>query len=629
MENEKLLSIIVPVYNKELFLEACIESIQKLNIDKEKIEAIFVDDRSTDKSLEITEAFAEKYSFIKSIQLEENSGSPSTPRNVGIKEAKGTYVTFLDADDWLDAEGLPMLVNQAAEHRADVAFGQSVKHTEKIQKKLGRFSSYKVANNLVPYEIERIFRAVGPPGKIIKRAIIIDNEIEFKHMKYGEDKLFFIDAISKCKTASMNSVPVYHVNRYTYNQSLVGQTSILEKTRLNLKILEEILKLNLPAYAEFQAISRIIEVDFMARLFNNNRFLNAENKASFYDLFHQMTQEIKRYGKNVEDYLLENKFRNIYQFLKNEEYQKLNDFITILIQAGKAKKYVKDNQVYFLMPKHLQEALPVKEPIFAVYEGTQWIDQNLKEAIRVYKDNDKQVNKVLLSEINNELNYKSLNFIEKENYIYINTEDLEQCDYNFNLGIIYDDYKFITVNMNLPNANDTVNLRRQNFKTEFEGTGGANENPDATNKYLSENVKTVIVIKKAHQYLDVEFNQLTEEDIEVGELIEIKEIVRTHKGTPRLKTANGYFITANKQFVNRIVKATSDKYIYDLPQSVTILKKCKEYQNRKFEGEAINILNNGDQIEIKKIVLSPKGTPRLKTLNNTFITANRDFVKEV
>ncbi|RIN30616.1 glycosyltransferase family 2 protein, partial [Staphylococcus succinus] len=169
---EKLLSIIVPVYNKELFLDACIESINKLEINKAKIEAIFVDDCSRDNSLKIIEAYVNKYDFIKMIKLEENTGSPSEPRNMGIREAKGQYITFLDADDWLDPIGLPMLLDQAIENNSDVAFGQSIKHTDNTISKLGRFTSYKVANNLIPYEINKIFRAVGPPGKMIKRDII-------------------------------------------------------------------------------------------------------------------------------------------------------------------------------------------------------------------------------------------------------------------------------------------------------------------------------------------------------------------------------------------------------------------------------------------------------------------------
>lgn len=60
---EKLLSIIVPVYNKELFLNECIESIGALNIDENKIEAIFIDDCSSDNSLKIIEGYKNKYSF--------------------------------------------------------------------------------------------------------------------------------------------------------------------------------------------------------------------------------------------------------------------------------------------------------------------------------------------------------------------------------------------------------------------------------------------------------------------------------------------------------------------------------------------------------------------------------------
>ena len=341
-ELEKLLSIIVPVYNKELFLDACIESINKLEINKAKIEAIFVDDCSRDNSLEIIEAYVNKYDFIKMIKLEENTGSPSEPRNMGIREAKGQYITFLDADDWLDPIGLPTLLDQAIENNSDVAFGQSIKHTDNTISKLGRFTSYKVTNNLIPYEINKIFRAVGPPGKMIKRDIIVNNNIEFKQLKFGEDKLFFINAIAKCKSASMNSTPIYHVNRYTENQSLVGETSIIEKTNYNLIVLKEVLKLDLPERAEFQAISRIVEVDFISRLFNGHRFLKNNNKEDFYRLFDDMVDTLKQHNKNVEDYIVEDKYKNLYQLLINKDYEKLFEYISMLLKGGKGDRYVKD-----------------------------------------------------------------------------------------------------------------------------------------------------------------------------------------------------------------------------------------------------------------------------------------------
>lgn len=628
-ELEKLLSIIVPVYNKELFLDACIESINKLEINKAKIEAIFVDDCSRDNSLEIIEAYVNKYDFIKMIKLEENTGSPSEPRNMGIREAKGQYITFLDADDWLDPIGLPTLLDQAIENNSDVAFGQSIKHTDNTISKLGRFTSYKVANNLIPYEINKIFRAVGPPGKMIKRDIIVNNNIEFKQLKFGEDKLFFINAIAKCKSASMNSTPIYHVNRYTENQSLVGETSIIEKTNYNLIVLKEVLKLDLPERAEFQAISRIVEVDFISRLFNGHRFLKNNNKEDFYRLFDDMVDTLKQHNKNVEDYIVEDKYKNLYQLLINKDYEKLFEYISMLLKGGKGDRYVKDNQVHFAMPDSLKECIPMKEDIFAVYEGTQVINDQLTEVIRVYKDDNVKIDKVRLTEIYNEPNEIEVDFYEHTNYIYINTDELNKCDYNFNINLIHDEYKPYKVNMNLPNGNNHLNLKRQNFKAEFIMKEQKTEKKVEIKQYFMYNPVTVSVHKKIYLYKDVEFTERIEQNVEIGEILEISEIRFTKKGTPRLITIEGYVITANREFVTRVNKSKSNQYIFQKPHSVIAIKNCKVYEDRNFKSDSVNELKAKQKVDIQKIVLSSKGTPRLKTINGTYITANRNIVKEV
>lgn len=628
-ELEKLLSIIVPVYNKELFLDACIESINKLEINKAKIEAIFVDDCSRDNSLEIIEAYVNKYDFIKMIKLEENTGSPSEPRNMGIREAKGQYITFLDADDWLDPIGLPTLLDQAIENNSDVAFGQSIKHTDNTISKLGRFTSYKVANNLIPYEINKIFRAVGPPGKMIKRDIIVNNNIEFKQLKFGEDKLFFINAIAKCKSASMNSTPIYHVNRYTENQSLVGETSIIEKTNYNLIVLKEVLKLDLPERAEFQAISRIVEVDFISRLFNGHRFLKNNNKEDFYHLFDDMVDTLKQHNKNVEDYIVEDKYKNLYQLLINKDYEKLFEYISMLLKGGKGDRYVKDNQVHFAMPDSLKECIPMKEDIFAVYEGTQVINDQLTEVIRVYKDDNVKIDKVRLTEIYNEPNEIEVDFYEHTNYIYINTDELNECNYNFNINLIHDEYKPYKVNMNLPNGNNHLNLKRQNFKAEFIMKEQKTEKKVEIKQYFMYNPVTVSVRKKIYLYKDVEFTERIEQNVEIGEILEISEIRFTKKGTPRLITIEGYVITANREFVTRVNKSKSNQYIFQKPHSVIAIKNCKVYEDRNFKSDSVNELKAKQKVDIQKIVLSSKGTPRLKTINGTYITANRNIVKEV
>ena len=129
---QKLISIVVTVYNKESFLENCIQSLINLNIDKSQIEAIFVDDVSTDASYAILNRYAEQYEFIRAIQLDENSGGPAIPRNVGMQEANGEYITILDADDWLEAEGFPKLIRQMQTHHSDIGFGQCYKHIRQV-----------------------------------------------------------------------------------------------------------------------------------------------------------------------------------------------------------------------------------------------------------------------------------------------------------------------------------------------------------------------------------------------------------------------------------------------------------------------------------------------------------------
>lgn len=626
---EKILSIIVPVYNKEMFLKECVESIGNLEISKVKIEALFIDDVSTDNSYEILKEYEKQNDFVKVIQLNENSGSPSKPRNVGIKEAKGEYVTFLDADDWLDTKGMPILINQVKENNSDIGFGQSIKHEDKSITKPARFTSFKVDNNLVPYEINKIFRAVGPPGKILKRSIIIDNNIEFKHMKYGEDKLFFIEAISKCKTASMNDVPVYHVNRYRENDSLVKQTDIIEKSYLNLDVLKEVLKLDLQETAEYQALSRIIELDFITRLFNRKRFLNRLNKQPFYDIFDEMLKVLEDYGKNIEDYISDRKIINIYNLLKNKEYEKLNGLINIHVKGGNASKYIKDNVIHYDMPESLSECLPIIDEFYATYNGTYMINNKKYEKINVYKEDEVKIRKVLLTEINNEPNQFEVDYIEKDNYILVESDSLNKASYNFNIMIIYNEYIPFIVNMLLPNGNKDIKLNRQNFKAEFK-VNNQNEmsvEDKFSQKYYIKNPTKVIITKKLNVYNDPNFDEKMDISFNIGELVDVEAIAFSSKGTPRLHLTNGTYITANKLFVKEIAEY-KDSYLYDIPKKVSILKKCKEYNTPKFEGEIIKGYEVNDEVDIESIVMSPKLTPRLKTQNG-FITANKEFVRPI
>lgn len=111
------ISIIVPIYNMEMYLEECLDSIK--NQTYSKWECILVDDGSSDRSPEICDEFARKDSRFKVIHKE--NGGLSSARNAALAIAEGTYIGFVDADDWIEPEMFQRLYTIIIEHNADIA----------------------------------------------------------------------------------------------------------------------------------------------------------------------------------------------------------------------------------------------------------------------------------------------------------------------------------------------------------------------------------------------------------------------------------------------------------------------------------------------------------------------------
>lgn len=113
------ISIIIPVYNVEKYLENCLESVIHQNCSD--FEVILVNDGSTDQSGIICDAYAEKYRFVKVVHKE--NGGLSDARNTGTKVSSGRYITWLDGDDILHPDFLKVLFELAKENDADMAIG--------------------------------------------------------------------------------------------------------------------------------------------------------------------------------------------------------------------------------------------------------------------------------------------------------------------------------------------------------------------------------------------------------------------------------------------------------------------------------------------------------------------------
>ena len=126
MDNQALISVIIPVYNVENYLRECIESV--LNQTFRDFEVILVDDGSTDSSGDICDEYVEKDERVTVIH--QKNGGLSVARNTGLSEANGKYVYFLDSDDYISENALATLLNIAENDSSDIVFFDAVSFTD-------------------------------------------------------------------------------------------------------------------------------------------------------------------------------------------------------------------------------------------------------------------------------------------------------------------------------------------------------------------------------------------------------------------------------------------------------------------------------------------------------------------
>ncbi|MFE7277052.1 glycosyltransferase family 2 protein [Streptomyces sp. NPDC057623] len=119
-------SVIIAAYNAMPYLTRCITSVAEQSIGQDELEIIVVNDGSTDGTAEELARLADAYPGLISIFEQENSGGPSAPRNVGLDHARGRFVFFLDADDYLGPEALDRMVAMAEKNGTDIVLGKMV-----------------------------------------------------------------------------------------------------------------------------------------------------------------------------------------------------------------------------------------------------------------------------------------------------------------------------------------------------------------------------------------------------------------------------------------------------------------------------------------------------------------------
>ncbi|MBE5744190.1 MAG: glycosyltransferase family 2 protein [Clostridiales bacterium] len=243
---QKLISVIVPVYNVEPYLERCVNSI--INQTYKNLEILLIDDGSTDNSGTICDEYAKKDSRI--ICVHQQNGGVSKARNEGLSLATGDYIGFIDSDDYIEPNMYELLLNSIEENNADLAICGF--------KQVRVDASFKIndADNTVDWSRENVINnfftqgiikelVYAPVNKLYKKSLLEGLSFNCKYAM-GEDILFLFKCIERVEKITYIQGAYYH---YIMREGS-AMTSSFSKKRLDyvyaIREIEDICKQKYP-----------------------------------------------------------------------------------------------------------------------------------------------------------------------------------------------------------------------------------------------------------------------------------------------------------------------------------------------------------------------------------------------
>ncbi len=213
-----LISVIVPVYNVEKFLVACIKSL--ISQDYKNYEIILVDDGSTDQSARMCDDYVKKYQNI-SVVHQKNHGLAHA-RNTGIKQAQGDFLTFVDSDDDVESDYLSYLYQMIEKHKVKMSIASFLEISPKHQKNWG--AHYNKPKVLTQEQcLERMLNEKGfnmtAWGKLYHKDLF--QKVKFPEGAIHEDVATTYKCVLQCDKVAYGPKPKY--NYYLHQSSITNQ----------------------------------------------------------------------------------------------------------------------------------------------------------------------------------------------------------------------------------------------------------------------------------------------------------------------------------------------------------------------------------------------------------------------
>ena len=227
MEINKKVSIVIPVYRAADTITRCVESLEK-NTYK-NLQVILIEDCSGDKTIEVCRELEKKYNNVVCIENLENHGVSYT-RNRGLDEADGTYLMFVDSDDYVEADYVETMINACMKNENIMPICGYVNHDEK---KNGRTDNFfpgdeqekviQTINNMSALYEKRILQIIW--NKVFLLEIIKENHIKFdEKMFIGEDFRFLLEYLKKARIQEF-----LFVNKLLYHYMRDNENSLMSR----------------------------------------------------------------------------------------------------------------------------------------------------------------------------------------------------------------------------------------------------------------------------------------------------------------------------------------------------------------------------------------------------------------
>lgn len=287
-------SIIVPIYKAEQYLETCIESL--VNQTLENIEIILVNDGSPDSSGDICNKYKDMYSNIKAIHLK--NGGVSRARNYGIVLAEGEYIGFVDSDDYVDLDMYKILYDIAIHNESDIVMcGIKIDNGDKHYNIKMNYCNEYSGNKTIIENLINLYYQNEHPGlfsvcnKIFRKELVDKYSITFdQELSHAEDAFYVLDFLKKSEKFNC-------INEYYYNYRQVDSSCVHQVSRPNdyerhktyrLRLLKEASDIGVKFdYCQFYSdflfstvlfcrdMVTIKEYEYIKRTFNDDFFQNA------------------------------------------------------------------------------------------------------------------------------------------------------------------------------------------------------------------------------------------------------------------------------------------------------------------------------------------------------------------